>query len=36
MRAVTPLDKLLEVEGLLVQLIIHHGDQLITVQDGKI
>ena len=33
MRAVTPLDKLLEVEGLLVQLIIHHGDQLITVQD---
>lgn len=33
MRAVIPLDKLLEVEGLLVQLIIHHGDQLITVQD---
>ena len=33
MRAVTPLDKLLEVEGLLVQLIILHGDQLITVQD---
>lgn len=33
MRAVTPLDKLLEVEGLLVQLIIHHGGQLITVQD---
>ena len=33
MRAVTPLDKLLEVEGLLVKLIIHHGDQLITVQD---
>ena len=33
MRAVTPLDKLLEVEGLLVQLIIHHGDQLFTVQD---
>ena len=33
MRAVTPLDKLLEVEGLLVQLIIHHGHQLITVQD---
>ena len=33
MRAVPPLDKLLEVEGLLVQLIIHHGDQLITVQD---
>ena len=33
MRAVTPLDKLLEVEELLVQLIIHHGDQPITVQD---
>lgn len=33
MRAITPLDKLLEVEGLLVQLIIHHGDQFITVQD---
>ena len=33
MRAVTPLDKLLEVEELLIQLIIHHGDQLITVQD---
>ena len=33
MRVITPLDKLLEVEGLLVQLIIHHGDQLITVQD---
>jgi DNA primase len=33
MRAITPLDKLLEVEELLVQLIIHHGDQLITVQD---
>lgn len=33
MRAITPLDKLLEVEGLLVQLIIHHGDQPITVQD---
>ena len=33
MRAITPLDKLLKVEGLLVQLIIHHGDQLITVQD---
>lgn len=32
-QSVTPLDKLLEVEGLLVQLIIHHGDQLITVQD---
>ena len=33
MRGVTPLDKLLEVENLLVQLIIHHGDKLITVKD---
>ncbi len=33
MRVVTPLDKLLEVEGLLVQLIIHHGEELITVTD---
>ena len=29
----TPLDKLLEVETLLVQLVIHHGEELITVQD---
>lgn len=27
------MDKLLEVENLLVQLIIHHGDKLITVKD---
>ena len=33
MRGVTPLDKLLEVENLLVQLIIHHGDKFITVKD---
>ena len=33
MRSVTPLDKLLEVEDLLIQLIIHHGEKLITVQD---
>lgn len=33
MKAITPLDKLLEVEGLLVQLIIHHGEKLITVKD---
>ncbi len=33
MKGVTPLDKLLEVEDLLVQLIIHHGDNLITVKD---
>lgn len=29
----TPLDKLLEVETLLVQLIIHHGEKGIVVQD---
>mgnify|MGYP002521679924 FL=1 len=33
MKAITPLDKLLEVEDLLVQLIIHHGEKLITVKD---
>ena len=33
MRSVTPLDKLLEVEDLLILLIIHHGEKLITVQD---
>ena len=32
-KSVTPLDKLLEVENLLVQLIIHHGDKIITVKD---
>ena len=29
----SPLDKLLEVETLLVQIIIHHGDSMITVKD---
>ena len=29
----TPLDKLLEVETLLVQVVIHHGDKTIVVQD---
>ena len=33
MRAVTPLDKLLEVENLLIQLVIHHGEKNIVVQD---
>ena len=28
-----PLDKLLEVETLLVQVVIHHGDKTIVVQD---
>ena len=33
LRGTTPLDKLLEVETLLVQVIIHHGDKTIVVQD---
>ncbi len=33
MRGVTPLDKLLEVEDLLVKLIIHHGEKHIVVKD---
>ncbi len=33
MRSASPLDKLLEVEELLVQLIIHHGEKCIVVQD---
>ena len=32
-RGTTPLDKLLEVETLLVQVVIHHGDKTIVVQD---
>ena len=33
MRGTSPLDKLLEVEDLLVKLIIHYGDKSITVKD---
>ena len=33
LRGTTPLDKLLEVETLLVQVIIHHGDKTIVVQN---
>ena len=33
MRGTSPLDKLLEVEDLLVKLIIHYGDMIITVKD---
>ena len=33
LRGTTPLDKLLEVETLLVQVVIHHGDKTIVVQD---
>ena len=32
-RGTSPLDKLLEVEDLLVMLIIHYGDMIITVKD---
>ena len=33
MRGTSPQDKLLEVEDLLVKLIIHYGDKIITVKD---
>ena len=33
LQGTTPLDKLLEVESLLVQVVIHHGDKTIVVQD---
>ena len=33
MRGTSPLDKLLEVEDLLVKLILHYGDKIITVKD---
>ena len=33
MRGTSPLDKLLEVDDLLVKLIIHYGDKIITVKD---
>ena len=33
MRGTSPLDKLLEVEDLLVKLIIHYGNKIITVKD---
>ena len=33
MRGTSPLYKLLEVEDLLVKLIIHYGDKIITVKD---
>lgn len=33
MRGTSPLDKLLEVEDLLVKLIINYGDKIITVKD---
>ena len=33
LQGTTPLDKLLEVETLLVLVVIHHGDKTIVVQD---
>lgn len=33
--AVSPLDKLREVEDLLIQIIIHHGEALIVVKDSE-
>ena len=33
LQGTTPLDKLLKVETLLVQVVIHHGDKTIVVQD---
>ena len=33
LQGTTPLDKILEVETLLVQVVIHHGDKTIVVQD---
>ena len=32
--AVTPMDKLREVENLLIKLVIHHGDEQIIVKDS--
>ncbi len=31
----TPLSKLCEVEAMLIELVIHHGEELITVKDGE-
>ena len=31
---VSPLDKLREVEDMLIKLVIHHGEEMITVQDN--
>lgn len=33
--AITPLDKLREVEDLLIKIVIHHGDEKIIVEDGE-
>ncbi len=31
----TPLDKLLKVETLLIQIVLHHGEECITVKDNE-
>lgn len=31
----TPLDKLLKVETLLIQIVLHHGEECITVKDTE-
>ena len=33
--AITPLDKLREVEDLLIKIVIHHGDENIIVEDSE-
>ena len=33
--AITPLDKLREVEDLLIKIVIHHGDEKILVEDSE-
>lgn len=33
--AITPLDKLREVENLLIKIVIHHGDEKIIVEDSE-
>ena len=33
--AITPLDKLREVEDLLIKIVIHHGDEKIIVEDSE-
>ncbi len=33
--AITPLDKLREVEELLIKIVIHHGDEKIIVEDSE-
>lgn len=33
--AITPLDKLREVEDLLIKIVIHHGDEKIVVEDSE-